>query len=66
MDIETLAAAVAVVKNIPGSAAGRSEAAADVADAAAQAAWQAAALAEEHSFGVSVNGTTLSFVKEDS
>ena len=66
MDIETLGAAIAVVKGIPGSAAGRSEAAASVATEAAQSASESATLAEQHSYGVSVSGTTLRFIKEDS
>lgn len=52
MDIQTLCAAVAITKGIPGSAAERAE----TAQAAAEA---AAAVAQTHNYGISVSGTTL-------
>ena len=54
MDNTTLAAALALTRNIPGSAANRAETAAAAAEAAAGA-------AEAYAWGVSVSGTTLEF-----
>lgn len=66
MDMETLGAAIAIAKSIPGSAAERSETAATTAEEAAQSALESAELAAQHSYGVSVSGTTIVFTKEDS
>ena len=65
MDIQTLGAAIAMAKSIPGSAGQRAETAAGQAEAAAVVAAEAAVLAEQHSYGVSVVGTGLIFSKED-
>lgn len=54
MDIVTFAASIGKSLSIPGTAAERSE-------AAAEAAQQAAELAIQHSYGVSVNGETIVF-----
>lgn len=58
MDIQELGILIGIAKNIPDTAAQRAEAAASVAA-------EAAILAEQHSYGVSVEGTTLTFTKED-
>lgn len=52
MDTQTLGAAIAIVKTIPGTAAQRAETAAEAAEAAAE---QAAT----HNYGISVVGNTL-------
>ena len=52
MDGSTLGAALALVKGMPDSAAARAETAARAAEAAADR-------AEEHGYGIAVNGTKL-------
>ena len=64
MEIDTLGVAIAVAKSIPGTAANRAESAKASAEAAALSAQESAELAEQHSFGVSVEGTVLVFTKE--
>lgn len=54
MDGQTLGAALALVKKMPETAVARAEAAAEAAEASAE-------LAQEHSYGVSVDGTKLVF-----
>lgn len=58
MDAQMLAAAICICKSIPDTAAERAE-------AAQRAAEESAELAEQHSYGVSVIGTTLQFSKND-
>lgn len=52
IDTETLGAAIAIAKSIPGTAAQRAE-------SAAEAAENAAAEAATHNYGISVSGTKL-------
>ena len=52
MDIETLGAAIAVAKSIPGTAAERAETAAESAESAAE-------IAEASAYGITITGTTL-------
>lgn len=59
MDTQTLGAAIAICKALPGSAAAEAIAAADRADAAATEAEASAAMAAQHGYGLSVSGHTL-------
>ncbi len=59
MDVETLGAAIAVSKLVPGTSAQRAETAQAAAEAAQAAAEAAATSAASHNYGITVSGTTL-------
>lgn len=63
MDVVSIAAAVAIAKGIPGSAAERAETAQAAAEAAQTAAETAAEQAATHNYGITVAGHTLTITE---